>query len=832
MGLEKYQQKRDFSRTPEPKGKTPPNAEGNSYLIHKHAARRLHYDLRLELDGVLLSWAIPKGPSLDPKERRLAVHVEDHPLEYGDFEGNIPKGEYGAGTVLLWDRGTWEPIGDPRDGLRKGDLKFRLHGEKLRGSWVLVRMGKAAAGADEKQNWLLIKHSDEEAVPLQERDVLEELPDSVATGRSMQEIAEARDRQWTSEGETPEPPDLKTLSGARRSPFPERVRPQLATLVEKPPEGDEWLHEVKFDGYRALCRIEDGKARFYTRQGNDWTDRFASLVAAVEALTVQNALLDGEVAVLLQNGASSFQALQNSLTTKGKDLVYYVFDLLYLNGYDIRRTPLLERKALLASLLREEAGPVRFSDHFQGNGKELFETACKHSLEGIISKQANRPYTSGRSADWLKIKCVKSQEFIVGGFTDPGGSRIGFGALLVGFRENGKLVYAGKVGTGYTERTLKDLLPRLEKLQQPESPFVNPPKGSAVRKVHWVKPELVAQVEFSEWTRDGILRSPSFQGLREDKKPAEVGRENVADAAQSQQDRLDVAGVRISNPDKILYPGQGITKLQLAQYYEAVLDWALPHIKNRPLMFLRCPEGFHKQCFFQKHAADSVAEAVKKVNIPEDDGEATGLYVDSAKGLISLAQMGVLEIHAWGCRISRIERPDLMIFDLDPDSGVAWERVVEAAHEIRAFLKELGFVSFVKTTGGKGLHLQVPLSGNSNWDEVKGFSKSIADALVSAAPDRYTAVMSKAKRKGKVFIDYLRNGRGSTAICPYSTRARVGAPVATPVDWDELTPDLRPDLFTIETLPSRFAALRRDPWEGIYKFKQSITAEGRRMLEG
>ena len=557
MGLEKYQQKRDFSRTPEPKGKTPPNAEGNSYLIHKHAARRLHYDLRLELDGVLLSWAIPKGPSLDPKERRLAVHVEDHPLEYGDFEGNIPKGEYGAGTVLLWDRGTWEPIGDPRDGLRKGDLKFRLHGEKLRGSWVLVRMGKPAAGADEKQNWLLIKHSDEEAVPLQERDVLEELPDSVATGRSMQEIAEARDRQWTSEGETPEPPDLKTLSGARRSPFPERVRPQLATLVEKPPEGDEWLHEVKFDGYRALCRIEDGKARFYTRQGNDWTDRFASLVAAVEALTVQNALLDGEVAVLLQNGASSFQALQNSLTTKGKDLVYYVFDLLYLNGYDIRRTPLLERKALLASLLREEAGPVRFSDHFQGNGKELFETACKHSLEGIISKQANRPYTSGRSADWLKIKCVKSQEFIVGGFTDPGGSRIGFGALLVGFRENGKLVYAGKVGTGYTERTLKDLLPHLEKLQQPESPFVNPPKGSAVRKVHWVKPELVAQVEFSEWTRDGILRSPSFQGLREDKKPAEVGRENVADAAQSQQDRLDVAGVRISNPDKILYPGQG-----------------------------------------------------------------------------------------------------------------------------------------------------------------------------------------------------------------------------------------------------------------------------------
>jgi len=830
-------------------------------LIQKHAARRLHYDLRLESDGVLVSWAIPKGPSLDPKERRLAVHVEDHPLEYGSFEGSIPKGEYGGGTVLLWDRGTWEPEGDPHEGLRRGNLKFRLHGEKLRGSWALVRMGKPAAGEDEKENWLLIKHSDDESAPLSERDILQERPESVSTGRSMEEIAAAYDREWTSQGETPrkelkakllaatgnagkkrKPPASRLsihpddLPGVKKSAIPEKVYPQLATLVSQVPTGDEWLHEIKFDGYRALCRIENGHAKFYTREGNDWTDRFGKLPETAATLPVKNALLDGEVVVLLPNGSTSFQALQNALGKRNEQPIYYVFDLLYLNGFDMRKTPLLRRKELLASILQDGNELVRFSDHYQGAGEDLFKSACQYSLEGIISKKADRPYVSGRTTDWLKIKCLNSQEFVIGGFTNPAGSRTGFGALLVGTEENGNLVYCGKVGTGFSDKTLKELRARLERLQQPKSPFSNPPKVAAMRNVHWVKPELVAQVEFTAWTRDGILRHPSFQGLRDDKKPSEVHRENPAGAparsnrSGSGKQKFEVAGVNISNPDRVLYTEQGITKLELARYYETIADWALPHIERRPLMFLRCPEGAHKQCFFQKHAADSVPESIKRITIEEQGASVTGLAIDSLRGLISLTQMGVLEVHSWGCRIDRIEQPDRMIFDLDPDPSVSWQMVIDAAHEIRSLLQELGLTSFVKTTGGKGLHVEVPLIRRTGWDEVKEFSKEIADALAREYPERYVAVMSKARRKGKIFVDYLRNGRGATAICPYSTRARPGAPVSVPVHWDELTQDLRPDQFNIRNLSQRLASLKKDPWEGIDKTSQSITAAMRKKL--
>jgi bifunctional non-homologous end joining protein LigD len=832
MRLREYQRKRDFSRTPEPRGSALRKTKGNSYLVQKHAARRLHYDLRLELDGVLISWAVPKGPSLDPKERRLAVHVEDHPLEYAGFEGSIPKGEYGAGTVLLWDRGTWEPEGEPHEGLRRGELKFRLYGEKLRGSWVLVRMGKPASDPDAKDHWLLIKHPDEESAPLAERDILQERPESVATGRSMEEIASGKEAGQARDGA----PDPGGLPGACKSPMPEKVSLQLATLAGQVPEGDHWLHEIKFDGYRALCRIEMGEASFYTREGINWTDRFGKLPEAAAALGAQSALLDGEVVVVLADGTTSFEALQNALGRGDHRLVYYAFDLLYLDGFDLRKVPLLRRKELLSSLLQNEKGPIRFSDHYQGAGEDLFHRACGYGLEGIISKRADRPHVSGRTRDWLKIKCRHSQEFVIGGFTDPAGSRPSFGALLVGVYENSTLVYCGRVGTGYSDRALKELGSQLRKLEQPGSPFSNPPAGPAGRNVHWARPELVAQVEFTGWTRGGILRHPSFAGLRQDKKPCEVrgekadGLQGGAEASGSDRGNETVAGVKISNPRRLLYVQAGITKLELARYYEAVAEWALPHIQNRPLMVLRCPEGVDKECFYQKHPPDPVPAAIKRISIPEQESDGPGFAIDSLPGLITLAQMGALEIHARGCRMDRLEQPDLMVFDFDPDLAVPWQQVMDAAHETRSLLQELGLVSFVKTTGGKGLHVVVPLTPAADWDQVKEFSKGISEALEQLFPDRYVANMSKARRKGRIFVDYLRNGRGATAICPYSTRARPGAPVSAPIHWDELTPDLRPDQFTTRSLPRRMMGLKRDPWEGMDRTRQSITAAMHKKL--
>jgi bifunctional non-homologous end joining protein LigD len=849
MGLKEYRRKRDFSRTPEPEGEA--GGKGNLYIIQKHAARRLHYDLRLELDGVLVSWAIPKGPSLDPREKRLAVHVEDHPVEYGDFEGSIPKGEYGGGTVLLWDRGTWKPESDPHEGLRRGDLKFRLMGEKLRGSWVLVRMGKPSAPEDRKENWLLIKHSDDEAAPLEKRDILQERPESVSSGRNMEEIASEHDREWTSRGETPKEllrapaprhlskekmkspgiENVRNLPGARKASLPERIYPQLATLSADVPDGDQWLHEIKFDGYRALCRVGKGKATFYTREGNDWTAQFKKLPQEAANLPVESAIFDGEVVVLRPDGSTSFQALQNALGKGTEQPVYYAFDLLYLNGYDLREAPLIERKNLLSSVLQGTDGLIRFSDHYQGSGEELFNSACKYALEGIISKRIHRPYISGRTSDWLKIKCLNNQEFVIGGFTDPSGSRAGFGALLVGVHEDGKLIYCGRVGTGYSDKLLQDLHSRLKPLQQQETPFSNPPKGAAARSVHWVKPELVAQVSFTDWTKDRILRHPSFQGLRADKNASEVRLEVATNSpAESDNKKPEAAGVKITNPDRILYPEQGIKKLELARYYEAIAEWALPHIKNRPLMLLRCPEGSHKDCFHQKHASVSVPKSVNQIPIQEQGNEVIGLAIDSVTGLISLAQMGALEIHSWGCRIDRLEQPDLMVFDLDPDPSVPWEGVIDAAFEVRSFLKNLGLETFVKTTGGKGFHLTVPLKRKADWNQVKEFSKQVAERLARDFPDRYVSKMTKARRKDKIYVDYLRNGRGATFICPYSTRARTGAPVATPIDWDEVNKELRPDQFTIRNLPQRMAKLKRDPWEGIENTNQLITAAMQKKL--
>jgi bifunctional non-homologous end joining protein LigD len=894
MGLQEYKRKRNFSVTSEPAGQVQA-APGSSFVIQKHAATRLHYDFRLEMEGVLRSWAVPKGPSLDPGEKRLAVHVEDHPLEYGDFEGIIPKGQYGGGTVLLWDRGTWIPEGDPVKAYRKGHLKFRLQGEKLHGGWHLVRLHGERAGED-KENWLLFKDNDDTAVPGSADAVVQEYPASVATGRTLEEIAADPDRVWQSnreeavdkkaakapvkakskavktkaaqEAEAPaaSPVDPAKIPGAKKGRLPGAIEPQLATLVDEPPRGEEWLHELKFDGYRVLCEARDGQVHIWTRNGKDWTDRFTPVAEAVAHLPLRTALLDGEVAVLEPDGTTSFQALQNALTeSRDRDLVYFAFDLLYLDGYDLRGSTLLDRKAALAGVLSgNTSATIRFSDHVQGSGDTFYQQACNLSLEGIISKRGDMPYRSGRGKEWLKVKCLKRQEFVIVGFTDPEGSRTGFGALLLGVHDDqGKLVFAGKVGTGFNDQLLRDLRKRLGKIERKTPAFANPPRGAEARRSHWVEPELVAEVAFTEWTREGILRHPAFQGLREDKPARDVVRE-VAEstrkatkatkgakkmiaapekatakktaakkttAKKTAETATEFAGVKLSSPDKILFPEQGLTKRDLAIYYERIAEWILPRIADRPLTLVRCPEGRAKQCFYQKHVNEHFPKPVKRIEVEGEGSEPYGL-IDSAEGLLSLVQVGVLEMHIWGSTRKNIEKPDYVVFDLDPDEGLPWERVVEGALLLRDRLGDLGLRSFLKTTGGKGLHVCVPLQRREVWDEVKAFTKAVSESVVAEDPTRYTSKLPKASRKGKIFIDYLRNGRGATSICAYSTRSHPGAPVSTPLFWDEIESgqDVHGDHFNVRNVPERLESLGADPWEEFNKVRQSLTASMKKTV--
>ena len=866
MGLQEYKRKRDFKKTPEPAGKVEEKA-GSSFVIQKHAATRLHYDFRLEMEGVLRSWAVPKGPSLDPAEKRLAVHVEDHPLDYGDFEGIIPKGQYGGGTVLVWDRGTWhleeDSEKDPVKAYRKGKLKFRLEGEKLHGRWNLVRMHGEKAG-ENKENWLLFKENDEAAVPGSGDAVVQEYPDSVATGLSLEEIAADPDRVWKSNREekvgkkgpkgtartakaaSPPPP------GARKAKIPARIEPQLATLVSEAPKGEEWLHELKFDGYRVLCELRDGKVKAVTRNGKDWSQIFGAVTRAVADLPAREAVLDGEVAVLLPDGKTSFQALQNALGgDKDAEMVYFAFDLLHLDGYDLRGIPLSERKQALGRLLETQPkqGTIRFSDHVQGSGEAFFRHACDLGLEGIISKRADQPYEGGRGKGWVKVKCLKRQEFVIVGFTDPEGSRKGLGALLLAVNGKNGLVFAGKVGTGFNAKTLADLRKRLDKLERKTPAFENAPRGAEARRSHWVEPKLVAEVAFTEWTGDGILRHPTFQGLREDKPPSEIVREveqkppakKKAVPAKKKTARRskdlpplgperdpagvkEVAGVKLTNPDRVFYPELGITKLELALFYERISAWTLPHLKDRPLTLVRCPGGHTGQCFYQKHVTEQFPDSIRRVEI-EEGGE-TVLYgaIDSLPGLVSLVQMGVLEVHIWGAHVDDVERPDYVVFDLDPDEGLGWDRVVEGALKVREVLAGLGLETFLKTTGGKGLHVCVPLVRRGDWDEVKAFTRAVVERIVAEEPARYTSKITKASRKGKIFIDYLRNGRGATSIAAYSTRSRPNAPVSTPLFWEELETDVRGNTYTVRNLPERLEGLEADPWASFLKARQSITA--------
>ena len=621
------------------------------------------------------------------------------------------------------------------------------------------------------------------------------------------------------------------IRGAKRSRLPDFVAPQLATLVDHVPQGDDWLHEIKFDGYRILCRISNGEICLITRNRQDWTERLSFLAQAATELPVQQALLDGEVVALNENGTTNFQLLQNSLSTHTTDnLAYYVFDLLHLNGNDLMPLPLLKRKETLAEILKAKSASsaIRYSEHWLGEGDRLYDEACRSGLEGVISKKAGEPYRSGRSRDWVKTKCVQNQEFVIGGFTDPAGSRAGLGALLVGVHdERGRLVYAGKVGTGFSRQSLTEMRNRLDPLVTNVSPFVNPPKGAEARGVHWVKPELIGAVSFAEWTSDNMLRHPSFQGLREDKPPVAITRERVLGTTNSKAAKLDetveIAGVKLTHADRVLYPEQGITKRELALYFEQIADWILPHVAGRPLTLVRCPEGQSKECFYQRHVTDSASEWIRPIPIKEKGKLVNYVAVDNLQGLIALVQMGVLELHTWGSTADHIDQPDRLIFDLDPDPEIAWEPLKQAAQSLRAYLSDLELLSFVKTTGGKGLHVVVPLVPKIDWDTAKEFSKQVAQRMVQRAPDRYTATMSKAMRRGKVYIDYLRNAKTATAVAAYSTRARARAPVSMPLRWDELGADIRGNNYDVRNTPERLSRLRKDPWHDYETARCAIT---------
>lgn len=871
MPLDEYRRKRHFETTAEPPGDPDANQHRDpevpgrlSFVIQKHAATRMHWDFRIELDGVLLSWAVPKGPSFDPKDKRLAMHVEDHPIEYGRFEGTIPKGEYGGGTVMIWDRGTWEPDhGDPREHLAQGHLKFYLFGERLRGKWMLVR----TKGYGGKDSWLLFKEHDEYERPHDEFDTTGEWLTSVATGRTMEQIADGAEAVWhsnasveenvaalkeqlaehegpdTTAAGVPVPPDPSKVDGAVAGPMPDVVDVELATLVKSVPEGERWLHEIKFDGYRIIARKQGDKVRLISRNGKDWTDRFRQVAEAVaREVPVSSAVLDGEVVVMQPDGTTSFQALQN-FARSGADaeLHYQVFDLLHLDGWDLRGAKLEDRKRLLSAIAPHDAATVvRYTDHIDGHGDVFFNQACDFSLEGVVSKRRDSKYRPGRQREWAKTKCLNHQEFVVVGYTDPGGSRQYFGALVLAVHEDGALTHVGRAGTGFSDASLKEIHARLKPLEREAPPVSNPPTGALGHGIHWVEPELVAEVEFTEWTDEGVLRHPSFLGLREDKpsdeviaeKPEELTpAEDLPDEDIHPEDQPgkkgaaveNIAGVKLTHPDRVLWPDTGTTKLQAARYYEQVAEWMLPHVAGRPLSLVRCPQGYTGECFYQKSIRNFPA-AVKTVPVyvPDDDEVKPFGTIDDLAGIIGLVQMGSLEIHPWGSRNEDIEKPDRLVFDLDPDTAMPFKQVSATAMLLRAELQRVGLQSWVKSTGGKGLHVVLPIDPGPSWDEAKTFAKAFVDSIVAIEPRMFTSNMSKAKRDNKIFIDYLRNSRGATAVGPYSTRARPGAPVAMPLTWDELASmDERPE-FTVANAPTHVRDRGQDPWAEMNSTKQSI----------
>ncbi|HEY2021961.1 DNA ligase D [Paraburkholderia sp.] len=970
--LDQYHRKRRFDDTPEPAGATARKPAGRksaarvapdalSYVIQEHDARRLHYDFRLELNGTLLSWAVPKGPSLDPSVKRLAVHVEDHPVEYGSFEGEIPPGNYGAGTVIVWDRGTWEPVGDAARAYAAGKLKFRLNGEKLHGGWTLVRSHMRGSG--DKEQWLLIKERDEEARDEREYDVLQQRPGSVlgdraSTGKGAKGAAGTtapRKRAGQAAGNAarnasakpaaretsgasapavaqgaassradPKRPDIvatrtaqslrelaasPSIEGAVKARLPASLKPQLATLVDAAPPGSDWLYEIKFDGYRVLTRIEhqagaasarstkSAKSRssgrnpaestqssavsVFTRAGNDWTAKFSKQVPAFDQLDLQSAWLDGEAVVLDERGVPNFQALQNAFDAhRPQDIVIYLFDLPFLNGYDLRGVPLEQRRALLRALLEGVDDRVlRFSNDFAFGADELLKSACDMALEGIIGKRRDSGYMSGRSSSWIKLKCRRRQEFVIGGYSEPSGSRAAFGALLLGVYDSaGRLQYAGRVGTGFDAALLRSVKQALDAHASRRMPFASAPHERSRTPVHWVEPVLVAECNFAEWTGDGIVRQASFVSLREDKPARQIVRETATQGADVQQQtdiasddaprksaskkraaskpaakenaaaqstagsattpgskrsraQAEVAGVRVSHPDRVIDKSTGISKLDLVRYYESVAEWMLPHLRDRPVALVRAPEDIGGELFFQKHS--------QKLSIPNitqhpglDPGHPPLITVETLAALVGAAQMGTVEFHTWNGVASNIEKPDRMVFDLDPDASLGWDRMIEAAQLTRSLLDELGLESFCKTSGGKGLHVVVPLAKHAGWDEVKEFSQAVAQHMAATLPQHFSAKMGAQNRKKKIFIDYLRNNRGSSTVAAFSARARPGLGVSVPLAWDEVAGTTAGDQWNITNVHERLAALRSDPWAGYAKTRQRITAAMKKRLDG
>ncbi len=842
QNLQTYRSKRDFSKTREPSGDQARKTSGHSYLIQKHAASRLHYDFRLELNGVLKSWAVTRGPSLNPQDKRLAVHVEDHPLDYGSFEGTIPQGEYGGGTVMLWDQGTWDPVGNAERDLARGNLTFVLHGKRLKGRWHLVRLRSRGDRDAKRENWLLIKGKDEYADANGDA-AIEKFQKSVVSGRAMEGIARSTGKSWGKAGARKksgaEAADAvkalkkKELAAGRtalKSPDVGKgdaaagfIAPQLATLVSKPPRGDNWVHEIKFDGYRLLAVVARRHADLFTRAANDWSARFKPLCAAFAKLKVASAVIDGEVVHVAEDGTMSFHGLQNALSTgKLEDLRYYAFDLLHLNGVDLRARPLIERKALLQELMAGTPATLMFSEHFVAPGDEVLGRACSLALEGI----ADAPYSSGRTDTWLKSKCIKEQELVIGGYTEQPNHPGTLGALLVGYFDNSALRFAGKVGTGFSQTEARALLKKLQERCRTGSPFASLP-SDARRRAHFIRPDLVAHVNFSEWTPDGKLRHPSFQGLREDKPAREVRREKAKPLAaiakqaspsaqrttKTSKDEARVANILITHPERVLWPDAGITKLQLARYYEAIAPRLLAQAGNRPISLVRCPNGPHAQCFFQRHLTEGMSSHVYGVKVPGHGEGKAYIYVNDAEGLVSLVQMGTIELHAWNATVDDVKRPDRIIFDLDPAPDVEWDAVRRAALQVRANLKNLGLASFLKTTGGKGLHIVLPFARGPGWSQAKQFARAFSSAMAKDEPKRFTINSRKDVRKGRIFIDYLRNDETASSVAAYAVRARPGAPVSVPIDWKELSSLKSGGDFSMKDALNRGP----DPWKEIAK---------------
>ena len=874
--LSTYRKKRDFGKTEEPSGdlQVAPS-ERRRFVIQKHDATRLHYDLRLEFDGVFKSWAVTRGPSLDPHDKRLAVEVEDHPLGYGDFEGSIPKGQYGGGTVQLWDRGYWESD-DPERGFRKGDLKFTLDGDKLHGSWVLVRMRNDRNGG-KRTNWLLIKHRDEYAREGEDNDVLEE-DRSVASGRTLRQIADGKGRApkpfmmngngsgkadavWHSnrgdaaEARARRAADKpgKRVEAKRIDSIPSFVPPQLCASVERPPGSEGWGHEIKFDGYRMQLRVEDGKVSLKTRKGLDWTEKFGAV--AKEAQSLPDALIDGEIVALDRDGVPEFSALQAALSEgKTSKLIFFAFDLLFLEDMDLRRLPLRERKARLKTLLEENGceKSIRYVEHFEVDGTAVMESARELKLEGIISKKLDASYHSGRTESWTKAKARAGQEVVIGGWKTTNGK---FRSLMAGVYRGRELVFVGMVGTGFGQDKVKSIMPALKAAASDDSPFSGKNAPRNARDVHWLKPELVAEIEFAGWTGDNNIRQAAFKGLRQDKDPREVRAEMPAmtdvvepvtaktvtksnkpipaRAKPGDKKSSEVMGVVISHPDKAMWPdggdGEPVTKLDLAHYLESVGEWMMPHLKGRPCSLVRAPDGIRGEHFFQRHGMQGTSKLLELVKVSGD--RKPYIEIDRIEGLAAVAQVGALELHPWNCAPGEYDVPGRLVFDLDPAPDVEFTDVIDAAKEMRGLLSTLGMESFCKTTGGKGLHVVVPLLSGArdrvDWKAAKAFAQGVCQRMANEQPERYLLNMSKAKRKGKIFLDYLRNDRMSTAVAVLSPRAREGAAVSMPLTWAQVKGDLDPTRFTLRTVPALLS--RTKAWQGYDDAASSIKAAVKKL---